>query len=64
MLNIEIFDNIKTIRDFVAENKFLEQNPKLTMLDVKRKITDGVKSIQDEVHEDLFNDSVTDNCYE
>lgn len=64
LLNVEILDNIKTVRDFLTENNFLEHNPRLTSLDVKRKITDGVISIQDEVHEEFINDFVTDNCSE
>ncbi len=64
ILNVEILDNIKIIRDFLTEKKLLVHNPRLAVLNVERQIANGVKSIQDEVHEEFINDFVTDKCSE
>lgn len=64
ILNVEILDNIKTIRDFLTEKNLLVHNPRLTMLNFERQIAHGIKSIQDEVHEEFINDFVTDKCSE
>ena len=63
-LNVEIEDNIKTIRDFLTENSLLEHNPRLTKLNVVKEIEKGVKAVQNEIHEDFINDFVTDKCSE
>lgn len=64
ILRVEILDNVKTIRDFLTENNLLAHNPRLTMLNVERQIANGVKSVQNEIHEEFINDFVTDKCSE